>query len=357
MNNSMSHLSAWLLVSLLALMSAKLAAATEEPANPVSLYVVPRHVYAASDGVAPQWRFLVVAVNAGDRELVLDRMAVTLDRPAGRTRRVQTGDGIRGIVQGKRQVPRDQAVVLDIKDGQSAKPPPSAVELELGFSDARGGTVKAATRVPLERRDTAYLHFPLVGSWGVSNARTTTHSLGIQFGFDLIAQQDFYERPPRRQWQLEEFASFGQPVFAPVDGTVVAAVGDQPDFPPTPGKASLGDAPPDARHCGNYVIIAAGPQEYVVMCHVKCDSLSVKSGDRVREGQQIAQVGNSGNTSQPHLHIEMLDELPDLTKMGTLDFAASGLPFGFKGAVRQRDRAGKSANIVPRRLEVLREAG
>jgi len=95
------------------------------------------------------------------------------------------------------------------------------------------------------------------------------------------------------------------------------------------------------------------------MAHLMQGSLRVRKGDRVREGQQIGQVGNSGNTSQPHLHIEMLDGFPhDLSQVGTLDFEQSGIPLGFKSVMRERGKVRRFAErVVPRRLDMLSNEG
>jgi murein DD-endopeptidase MepM/ murein hydrolase activator NlpD len=55
---------------------------------------------------------------------------------------------------------------------------------------------------------------------------------------------------------------------------------------------------------GNSLVIDIGGGRHVMMGHLRQDSITVRSGDRVREGQPIARVGNSGHSSAPHLHIQ-----------------------------------------------------
>ena len=74
---------------------------------------------------------------------------------------------------------------------------------------------------------------------------------------------------------------------------------------------------------GNYVIIDHGNNEYSVMVHLKKNSLRVKRGDRVKQGQVIAQVGQSGLSTEPHLHFEVVSN-PDPLKQ-------RGLPVSFYG--------------------------
>jgi murein DD-endopeptidase MepM/ murein hydrolase activator NlpD len=61
----------------------------------------------------------------------------------------------------------------------------------------------------------------------------------------------------------------------------------------------------DSRYqSGNNVVIDIGGGRYLLMGHLSPGSIQVKVGDHVKLGQQIAKVGNSGNTTEPHLHIQ-----------------------------------------------------
>ena len=58
---------------------------------------------------------------------------------------------------------------------------------------------------------------------------------------------------------------------------------------------------------GNYVIIDAGKDEYVVLAHFKPGSLAVAAHDHIVAGQALGLVGNSGNTTSPHIHMHIQD--------------------------------------------------
>ena len=58
---------------------------------------------------------------------------------------------------------------------------------------------------------------------------------------------------------------------------------------------------------GNFITIEVAPNEFLFICHLKPNSITVKIGDLVSQGQVIGQVGNSGNTSEPHIHIHLQD--------------------------------------------------
>ena len=96
------------------------------------------------------------------------------------------------------------------------------------------------------------------------------------------------------QADLQRYAIFGNPIYSPCSGTVVHAVYDQPDqLPPNTDVVNL---------AGNYVLIACYDVE-ILLAHMKQGSIVVTKGDMVEEGEILGAVGNSGNTSQPHLHI------------------------------------------------------
>jgi hypothetical protein len=310
----------------------------------IEIHIVPGRVYAASDGVAPQWRFLLVALNVGEVALTLRRVAFT---GAG-LRRAHSGGHVPRLIQGSRQVPPKHVLVLDVVDGPGARCPPEAINAELTLTDPSGGELVFRQSVPIEHRPTSYLAFPLRDEWVVANGRTMQHCLGRQFGFDLIARGDLgaFHRAPRRPRALARYASFGQPLLSPTEGVVMACTGEHPDVPAAPGQLPGPGGP------GNHVIIEAEGVGHILLGHLVQGSLLVSPGERVVEGQPVGRVGNSGSSSQPHLHIEVLDQLPpDLGQAGGLSFPASGLPFGFRGVVvNGRDVPDR---VVPRRLDVL----
>ena len=93
---------------------------------------------------------------------------------------------------------------------------------------------------------------------------------------------------------LENYVIWGEPVFSPCDGTVSAAVDGLPDHvPPARDTDNL---------AGNYVLIECGDIE-VLLAHLRNGSVKVAAGQAVVTGDPLGEVGNSGNTSEPHLHI------------------------------------------------------
>lgn len=109
---------------------------------------------------------------------------------------------------------------------------------------------------------------------------------------------------------------YGKPVIAVADAGVVAAVDRFPDQVPNhPRPVNLQQAD------GNHVILDLGDGRYAFYAHLKPGSVRVERGDRVRRGELIGQLGNSGSSTGPHLHFQVMDSPSPL--------ASDGLPFVF----------------------------
>ena len=96
---------------------------------------------------------------------------------------------------------------------------------------------------------------------------------------------------------LSKYAIFGDSVISPCDGDVVEAVDDLPDLtPPSTDRKNTK---------GNYILLhCTSPDVDVLLAHLQKSSVHCRVGEAVRRGQEIGRVGNSGNTSQPHLHLQ-----------------------------------------------------
>ena len=97
----------------------------------------------------------------------------------------------------------------------------------------------------------------------------------------------------------DDFFSWGASVLSPVSGVVEAVVADLPDNPI--GKKDT------TRPAGNHVVIRAAPDTYVFLAHFQKDTIRVKVGDHVTQGQEMGKCGNSGNSDYPHIHMHVQD--------------------------------------------------
>jgi hypothetical protein len=98
----------------------------------------------------------------------------------------------------------------------------------------------------------------------------------------------------------EDYYAFGQPIIAPCDAEVVTLTEGVKDN--IPGEMN------PAQLTGNTVVLKTAANEYILFAHLKLNSVKVKTGDKVKQGQEIGLCGNSGNTTEPHLHFHIQDK-------------------------------------------------
>ena len=100
----------------------------------------------------------------------------------------------------------------------------------------------------------------------------------------------------------ESYPQYGKEIIAVTDGVIESVRDDMPDIPA--GKAPVLKSLDDA--VGDSIIQDIGGGFYALYAHLKPGSLKVKKGDTVKKGQVIALLGNSGNTTGPHLHFHII---------------------------------------------------
>lgn len=165
-----------------------------------------------------------------------------------------------------------------------------------------GITITPSPRLPdIEMPAAIQVRMPSDGAWLVFWGGETAfrnYHVGVQVqrtACDIVIWQDGATATSGGS-RNEDYWCFGQPLLAPVDGTVAAAVDSFPDIPPQ----TAGD--PTHHPAGNHIVIET-EGGFVLLAHAQQGSVTVKEGDVVVAGDQIANVGNSGNTSEPHIHI------------------------------------------------------
>jgi hypothetical protein len=119
-----------------------------------------------------------------------------------------------------------------------------------------------------------------------------------QFALDIV-RLNRWGRRARGVYpaKADEYEIFGRPVYSPCNGIVSASVGDLEDEPP--GRMNRRNL------AGNFVSIrmTGSDNVCVALAHLARGSVAVQTGERVAAGQLLGRVGNSGNSSEPHLHI------------------------------------------------------
>jgi hypothetical protein len=115
--------------------------------------------------------------------------------------------------------------------------------------------------------------------------------------------------------KVENYTIFGKDVIAVADGTVVATRNDLPEQPP--GK--LPDNLPIDQADGNFVVLDIGNGAFALYAHLQPGSVKVAPGAKVKVGDVLGKVGNTGNTSAPHLHFHVMD--------GPSPLQSNGIPY------------------------------
>lgn len=188
------------------------------------------------------------------------------------------------------------------------------------------------------------LAYPFTGRWLVQNSpadRVPSHGtdrFASSYAIDFVPVDDsgrsaaFGLESLLRPEDPERFVGFGRTVLAPADGTVVAVRESAPDHPAYRGLPSLGYALTQNRRseagwpalAGNHVMIRCGTT-VVALCHLQLGSAQVRAGDSVKSGDEIGRCGNSGNSTEPHLHVQAIDDL-DISR-------ANAVPIRFGGSL------------------------
>lgn len=202
---------------------------------------------------------------------------------------------------------------------------------------------------------------PISGDWVAVNTPAErvpshgTHFFGQTYAYDFArvseSGQSFSRHPLWQQFLLRvpahAFFAWDQPVFAAFPGVVVAAQNDWPDRLHVNSlwevlRAHLLQRRPkenDLRPLlGNYVLVQ-GDVGVGLYAHLRRDSIEVRKGDEISLGQRVGAVGNSGNSTMPHLHFQVTD---------TADLqVAKGLLCGFRGASHAATDMNPDSPLVP----------
>ncbi len=180
-------------------------------------------------------------------------------------------------------------------------------------------------RVPTDRAMRVY--------WGGEALEHNYHALypDQRWAYDLVI-----EPAGVMSARLEDYGCWNQPVLAPMAGVVASIHDGDPDATP-------GIIPDTENYAGNHVVIRSETTgTHLLVAHLARGSIEVKPGDRIEEGRPIGRCGNSGRSSEPHVHLHHQKQ-----EIGPFpNGLAEGLPLFFrdhrgpampKGGVEKRD--------------------
>ncbi len=186
---------------------------------------------------------------------------------------------------------------------------PAPLELVIAFDDAEriaGFFIRpqpvAAQSSFLDYKTKARLRLPVDGDWfvywGGRDIEDNYHAVdvGQRFALDLLIMREGQSHSGDPS-SLESYHCWERPILAPAEGVVMRTVDGLPD-------QAVGASDPE-NPAGNHVVIDFGNDEYGFLAHLRQGSVRVTKGDVVTAGQEVGLCGNSGNTSEPHLHFHM----------------------------------------------------
>lgn len=198
---------------------------------------------------------------------------------------------------------------------------------------------------PATRDDAVTVATPVRGRWKAHNSPADkvpshgTHFLAQTYAIDIVRVPEDTGSPAFGFWPVfrrnEDFPAYGSPILAPAAGTVVTAVDWRRDHRARNSWLALlyfflvegiaRGVGPKSNIVGNHVTVKLDGDRpvYALFAHLKRGSVSVRPGDRVAAGQQLAECGNTGNSTEPHLHFQLMDAADPN--------AAKGVPFAWEG--------------------------
>jgi len=157
--------------------------------------------------------------------------------------------------------------------------------------------------LPVLPRNITAMHLPFKGEWTVfwgGDTKELNYHVAVKFqknAFDIVINNPEGKSFKTNGKTNEDYYAFGQPLIAPCDGEVVLVVDGVKDN--VPGELN------PMFVSGNTVLLKTKNKEYVFFAHFKQHSIKVKQGDVIKQGQLIGLCGNSGNSSEPHLHFHL----------------------------------------------------
>jgi hypothetical protein len=175
-----------------------------------------------------------------------------------------------------------------------------------------------AAAVPVRRHQSATTYrFPVTGTWVAFGTHDDVYQHRLfameEFGFDLAALGPGGEAFSGDGSRNEDYPMYGRDVLAVADGEVTSALDGLPENAPgaSPDPTGLDSLITKvgfaAAVAGNHVIIAHPGGEYSFYAHLMSGSVTVKPGWKVKRGERIGRLGNSGNSTGPHLHFQLMD--------------------------------------------------
>ena len=214
----------------------------------------------------------------------------------------------------------------------------TAIRIEQHGERSGSGTIQAA-ELDINPAAPIAIQSPLRGkNWSAGNGPSNISShrrvvipvnaqphIGQRYAIDWIQLGDDGNSFSGDKHKNSSYHAWDQTVHAVMDGKIVEIKDGIAENVPNSGKLAV--AITSDTVAGNYVIEDLGDGRYAAYAHLRPGTLKVKVGDTVHAGNEIGHLGNSGNSSEPHLHFQICDA-PSF-------FESEGLPFAIDKFTRE----------------------
>ena len=332
----------FILVFLLLFMTPALAGDPYPPQMSVSFLAEPSPI--VQDG-STRLVYEMAVTNYAKSRYVLE----TIEAKAGRTRASFSGPTLTSMIvrfgsDGKPDMAKGGAIeggggaiiflMLDLGRDQA----PGAIEHSLHVRDEQGGAHDVVIApLPVSSERPIVVAPPLKGEWiagdAVNNLPDAAHrrAVLIDGGRAWVAQRyaiDWLQTQivdgARSTWRgpedkNESYFCYDKPIYSVAAGRVVRTADGEPENVPHSGKYAIAIDFNNA--AGNHVVVEIAPDRYVLYAHMRPGTVTVKPGDQVRVGEILGHVGNTGSSTEPHLHMH-IDDHPSF-------LAGNGVPYEF----------------------------
>ncbi len=197
----------------------------------------------------------------------------------------------------------------------------------------------------INHKSTNHYHFPLKGTWSALGAPSliSHHRWGSiqEFALDLVKIGANGMTHTGNGGKLSDYYAYGEPVYSIGDGQVISTYTKARESDQNLKQANETTEEYNERSAmeqqkllakgfsfvlGNHIIIEHDNGEYSYYLHLKTESIKVKPGDVVKQGQVIAALGHSGNSTEPHLHFHVTDG-PDMAYSRSIPVSFENISF------------------------------
>ena len=184
------------------------------------------------------------------------------------------------------------------------------------------------------------MSLPFYGKWKVINGgidKLNSHSRNIisqRYAYDFILSGEESKKLNTQKHNVNDYLTFNEDVYSPNDGIIIKVKNSIRDNKHA-GSGWIDIWTTDIR--GNFVIIKHDKNVYSLIAHLKRGSCCVKKGDIVKRGQIIGKCGNSGHSTQPHIHFQLQDKVNW--------YFSKGLPIIFSGIMKKNENGDDIINM------------